>query len=135
MTIHFLNGFTCNTNFPRRWKCGTLELLVETSDGLVLVDTGLGAGDYVHYSGILKLFRLIMVVPLDPEEAAIRQVVHLGYKPENVRHILLTDWNPLQAMPFQRRWTRRVCPRLQPDGKKGEEKDCQNKNTCANIGP
>ena len=90
MTIHFLNGFTCNTNFPRRWECGTLELLVETNDGLVLVDTGLGQDDYLHHSGILKLFRAIMVVPLDPEEAAIRQVVRLGYKPQDVRHILLT---------------------------------------------
>jgi glyoxylase-like metal-dependent hydrolase (beta-lactamase superfamily II) len=63
---------------------------VESNDGLVLVDTGLGVDDYVHHSGILKLFRAIMVVPLDPNEAAIRQVVHLGFKPQNVRHILLT---------------------------------------------
>ena len=90
MTIHFLNGFTCKTNFPYKWKCGTLDLLIETDQGLVLVDTGLGTNDYVHHSGILKVFRIIMVVPLDPEEAAIRQVVHLGYKPEDVRHIVLT---------------------------------------------
>jgi glyoxylase-like metal-dependent hydrolase (beta-lactamase superfamily II) len=90
MTIHFLNGFTCITYFPRHWECGTLELLVETNDGLVLVDTGLGEDDYVHHSGILKVFRLIMFVPLDPEETAIRQVVHLGYNPKDVRHIVLT---------------------------------------------
>jgi hypothetical protein len=75
MTIHFLNGFTCKTNFPYHWECGTIELLIETDDGLVLVDTGLGTGDYVHHSGILKLFRAIMIVPLDPAEAAIRQVI------------------------------------------------------------
>ncbi len=90
MTIHFLNGFTCKTNIPYKWKCGTLDLLIETRQGLVLVDTGLGQDDYVHHSGILKLFRAIMVVPLDPEEAAIRQVARLGYKPEDVRHIVLT---------------------------------------------
>ena len=90
MTIHFLNGFTCNTNFPPRWKCGTLELLIESDQGLVLVDTGLGVEDYVHHSGILKVFRALMVVPLDPEEAAIRQVVRLGYKAEEVRNIVLT---------------------------------------------
>ena len=90
MTIHFLNGFTCNTNFPGNWKCGTLELLVETDQGLLLVDTGLGTHDYVHHSGILKLFRLIMDVPLDPDEAAIRQVIRLGYKPQDVNHIVLT---------------------------------------------
>jgi len=90
MTIHFLNGFTCMTHFPYHWKCGTLELLVETSDGLVLVDTGLGMNDYVHHSGILKVFRMIMVVPLNPGEAAIRQVTRLGYDPKDVRHIVLT---------------------------------------------
>jgi glyoxylase-like metal-dependent hydrolase (beta-lactamase superfamily II) len=90
MGIYFLNGFTCSTHFPRRWECGTLELLLESDDGLVLVDTGLGVDDYVHHSGILELFRAIMVVPLDPEEAAIRQVIRLGFKPEDVHHIVLT---------------------------------------------
>ncbi|KAF0108882.1 MAG: hypothetical protein FD146_768 [Anaerolineaceae bacterium] len=90
MTIHLLNGFTCNARIPRHWECGTLDLLVETSDGLALVDTGLGADDYVRDSGILKLFKVITRMPLDPDEAAIRQVARLGYKPENVRHIVLT---------------------------------------------
>jgi len=90
MTIHFLNGFTCITHVPYNWKCGTLDLLVETDQALVLVDTGLGTADYVHQSGILKFFRLIMVVPLLPEEAAIRQIIRLGYRPEDVRHIVLT---------------------------------------------
>jgi len=31
-----------------------------------------------------------MRMPLDPNEAAIRQVVRLGYKPEDVRNIVLT---------------------------------------------
>jgi glyoxylase-like metal-dependent hydrolase (beta-lactamase superfamily II) len=90
MTIHFLNGFTCNTNFPRKWRCGTLDLLIETDQGLVLVDTGLGTDDYLNRSGILKVFCTIMEVPLDPEEAAIHQVVRLGYKLTDVRHIVLT---------------------------------------------
>jgi glyoxylase-like metal-dependent hydrolase (beta-lactamase superfamily II) len=90
MTIHFLNGFTCNARIPRHWKCGTLELLTETDQGLVLVDTGLGTDDYIHDSGILKLFKVVTRVPLDPQEAVIRQVTRLGYKPEDVRHIVLT---------------------------------------------
>jgi len=90
MTIHFLNGFTCNARIPRHWKCGTLELLVETEQGLVLVDTGLGTGDYLHDSGILRLFKVVTIVPLDPQEAVVRQVVRLGYRPEDVRHIVLT---------------------------------------------
>jgi glyoxylase-like metal-dependent hydrolase (beta-lactamase superfamily II) len=90
MTIHFLNGFTCNARIPSHWECGTLELLIETDQGLVLVDTGLGTDDYIHDSGILKLFKVVTRVPLDPQEAVARQVVRLGYKPEAVRHIVLT---------------------------------------------
>ncbi|HEX7540797.1 MAG TPA: MBL fold metallo-hydrolase [Anaerolineales bacterium] len=90
MTIHILNGFTCNARIPRHWECGTLDLLIETKDGLILVDTGLGTNDYIHDSGILNLFKVITRMPLDPNEAAIRQVTRLGYKPEDVRHIVLT---------------------------------------------
>jgi glyoxylase-like metal-dependent hydrolase (beta-lactamase superfamily II) len=90
MTIHFFNGFTCSARIPRHWKCGTLELLVDTDQGPVLIDTGLGTDDYVHHSGILKLFRVIMRVPLDPQETAVRQIARLGYKPEDVRHLVLT---------------------------------------------
>ena len=65
-------------------------LLVESSDGLVLVDTGLGTQDYIKAPGILWTFKLVTIVPLDPEEAAIRQIAGLGYQPEDVRHIVLT---------------------------------------------
>lgn len=90
MTIHLLNGFTCNARIPRHWECGTLELLIETEQGLVLVDTGLGTEDYIHHSGILKLFKIVTRMPLDPQQAAIRQVVRLGFTPQDVRHIVLT---------------------------------------------
>lgn len=90
MSIHMMNGFTCSARVPRSWECGTLDLLVETEQGLVLVDTGLGTDDYLHDSGILKLFKVITRMPLDPQEAAIHQVARLGYKPEDIRHIVLT---------------------------------------------
>ena len=90
MTIHYLNCFTCNARFPRHWRSGALCLLIESDHGLVLVDTGLGTRDYVHAPGILSVFKLITIVPLDEEEAAIRQIIRLGYRPEDVRHIVLT---------------------------------------------
>ena len=90
MTIHILNGFTCNARVPRHWETGTVELLIETTDGLVLVDTGLGTDDYVHDSGILRLFKVITRMPLDPRQAVIHQLTSLGYKPDDVRHIVLT---------------------------------------------
>lgn len=90
MNIHYLNCFTCNARFPRHWRSGALVLLIESNDGLILVDTGLGTRDYIHTPGILWAFKLITIVPLDPEEAAIRQVTKLGFQPEDVRHIVLT---------------------------------------------
>jgi glyoxylase-like metal-dependent hydrolase (beta-lactamase superfamily II) len=65
-------------------------VLVETNQGLVLVDTGPGQEDYVRKPGILRVFQGVTIVPLDPEEAAVRQVVRLGYEPDDVRHIVLT---------------------------------------------
>jgi glyoxylase-like metal-dependent hydrolase (beta-lactamase superfamily II) len=90
MTIHFLNCFTCHARVPSRWRTGALCLLVETDHGLVLVDTGLGREDYVHRPAILRAFQVVTRVPMNPEEAAVRQVVRLGYRPEDVRHIVLT---------------------------------------------
>ncbi len=90
MTIHYLNCFTCNARFPRHWRSGTLCLLIENNDGLVLVDTGLGTCDYVHAPGIMWAFKLVTIVPLDPDEAAFRQIPKLGYQPKDVRHIVLT---------------------------------------------
>jgi glyoxylase-like metal-dependent hydrolase (beta-lactamase superfamily II) len=90
MAIHFLNCFTCNARFPSHWRTGALCLLLETDRGLVLVDTGLGSDDYLHKSAVLRLFQLVTIVPLDPQEAAVHQLAHLGYRPQDVRHIVLT---------------------------------------------
>ena len=90
MTIHYLNCFTCNARIPRHWQSGTLSLLVESNDGLVLVDTGIGSRDYKNAPGILRLFKVITIVPLDSAEAAIQQVAKLGFQPQDVRHIVLT---------------------------------------------
>ncbi|WP_344877403.1 MBL fold metallo-hydrolase [Allokutzneria multivorans] len=66
-------------------------LLVETDDGLVLVDTGLGMDDVQDPKATLSaVFRTVTRPVLDPEETALRQVQRLGHKPEDVRHIVLT---------------------------------------------
>ena len=90
MNIHCLNCFTCNARLPSHWLTGTLCILIETRQGLVLVDTGLGQDDYVHRSGILRTFQVLTITPLDPQEAAARQIARLGYKTEDVRHIVLS---------------------------------------------
>jgi glyoxylase-like metal-dependent hydrolase (beta-lactamase superfamily II) len=90
MDIHTLNCFTACARFPQDWQTGALCLLVETNQGLVLVDTGLGKADYVHRTGILRVFQLLTRLPLDAQEAAVHQVARLGYWPQDVRHIVLT---------------------------------------------
>jgi glyoxylase-like metal-dependent hydrolase (beta-lactamase superfamily II) len=70
-------------------KKGMACLLVETDQGLALVDTGLGLGDYTHPTWFIQFFRIITKMPFDMNEAAFNQVKRLGYKPENVKHIIL----------------------------------------------
>ncbi len=90
MSIHMFNGFTCNTRRPFKLKTGMVCLLVETDQGLVLVDTGPGTADYTRPHYMLKIFRVLMDVPFYPQEAAVNQVKRLGWQPEDIRHIILT---------------------------------------------
>lgn len=67
-------------------------LLIETgSEGLVLVETGLGLGDVRDPAGSLGAEWVEMAEPLlAEEETAVRQVARLGYSPGDVRHIIVT---------------------------------------------
>lgn len=65
-------------------------LLIETDDGLVLVDTGFGLGDYASPSRMMSGFLWLMGVPCDQTETAVHQVASLGYEPGDVKHIILT---------------------------------------------
>jgi glyoxylase-like metal-dependent hydrolase (beta-lactamase superfamily II) len=90
MSIRFLNCFTCSARLPSDWRTGALCLLVETDHGLLLVDTGPGREDYVRVPIMMRALGLVTTMPMDPDEAAVNQVVRLGYRPEDVRHIVLT---------------------------------------------
>jgi glyoxylase-like metal-dependent hydrolase (beta-lactamase superfamily II) len=65
-------------------------LLVETDAGLVLVDTGLGTEDVRDPTRLGVGFRVLARPRLDPEQTALRQVERLGFRAEDVRHIVLT---------------------------------------------
>lgn len=66
-------------------------LLVETNDGLVLIDTGLGNRDIQEPRRRLSsLFRVGMRVRLIPEDTALAKIEALGFKGSDVRHIVLT---------------------------------------------
>ncbi len=67
-------------------------LLIETrQDGLVLVDSGIGLLDVAHpWSRLGWLFTSLLRGPLNPAQTARRQIQRLGYRSEDVRHILPT---------------------------------------------
>ena len=66
-------------------------LLVETSAGLVLVDTGYGLQDVRNPHSRLSPFFLWLMDPDFREEmTAIRQIRRLGFDPADVRHVVLT---------------------------------------------
>ncbi len=66
-------------------------LLVESDDGLVLVDTGLGAADVENARTRLGQAFLLSTRPrLDLEETALRQVERLGFRRSDVRHVIPT---------------------------------------------
>jgi glyoxylase-like metal-dependent hydrolase (beta-lactamase superfamily II) len=65
-------------------------LLVDTGDGLVLVDTGWGQRDCSSPSAAVRQFMDIIGCPGDLGETAARQIETLGYAPGDVKHIFLT---------------------------------------------
>jgi glyoxylase-like metal-dependent hydrolase (beta-lactamase superfamily II) len=65
-------------------------LLIESSDGLVLVDTGFGRSDAANPAQLGLPFRLFLQPRPRLEETAIAQIEALGFAPGDVRHIVAT---------------------------------------------
>jgi glyoxylase-like metal-dependent hydrolase (beta-lactamase superfamily II) len=66
-------------------------LAVETDDGIVLIDTGLGLEDIARPADRLSTtFRHLVRPVLDPAETALRQLEQLGFQRSDVRHIIPT---------------------------------------------
>ncbi len=65
-------------------------LLIETGEGLALVDTGIGLGDIAEPRRLGPRWVRQTAPRLDPAETAVRQIEALGYSRRDVRHILLT---------------------------------------------
>jgi glyoxylase-like metal-dependent hydrolase (beta-lactamase superfamily II) len=65
-------------------------LLIETGDGLALVDTGIGPGDIADPKRLGPRWLRQAAPRLDPAETAVRQIKALGYSIDDVRHLLLT---------------------------------------------
>lgn len=100
MKIHHLN---CGTMCPAGGRLfdGTTPsitghivchcLLIESDQGLILVDTGFGTRDVADpHRRLSDFFLNLNNIQLRPEETAVAQVRALGFRPEDVRHILIT---------------------------------------------
>ncbi len=89
MSVHILNGATMSPYFPR-WHVGTPCLVVETDQGLVLVDTGLGLNDYECPSRLVRFFRTALRLAHNPEMTVVRQLARFSYPSKEVHNIILT---------------------------------------------
>jgi glyoxylase-like metal-dependent hydrolase (beta-lactamase superfamily II) len=89
MKIHHLNCGTLVAPFVDI-KSLVYCLVVETSQGLILIDTGFGTRDYTDPTLKMRFFLSWMGVPRLQEETALSQIKALGYRPEDVKHIIQT---------------------------------------------
>lgn len=90
MKVHHLN---CATMRPPLVAGGLVAhcLLIESDQGLVLVDTGFGTHEVSNPKATIDpLSRTLLKPALDINETAISQVERRGHAAEDVRHILLT---------------------------------------------
>jgi glyoxylase-like metal-dependent hydrolase (beta-lactamase superfamily II) len=101
LKVHHLNCGTLHPPFRRLvnatgklFESATMVchcLLIETDAGLVLVDSGLGTAEAADPIAALGSRFVRMNRPVaDADQTAIAQVTKLGYRPEDVRHIVLT---------------------------------------------
>jgi glyoxylase-like metal-dependent hydrolase (beta-lactamase superfamily II) len=89
--VHHLN---CGTLFP--FGCGKMVchvLLVETDNGLVLIDSGFGLKDCSDPARRVGVSRHLIRPVLDPAEAAVNQLERLGFRHDDVRHIVITHFD------------------------------------------
>ncbi|MEW1718241.1 MBL fold metallo-hydrolase [Streptomyces sp. NPDC093109] len=90
MKVHHLN---CGTMRPPGAQLVCHVLLIETANGLVLVDSGYGLGDIADPKRRIGPARHFIRPALDAEETAARQIEKLGFRRDDVRHIVLTHFD------------------------------------------
>lgn len=86
MKVHHLN---CGTMNMRTAPMVCHVLLIETDNGLVLVDSGYGTDDCANPKRVGPTRRPLGAT-LDPAETAVHQLKQLGYTRDDVQHIIIT---------------------------------------------
>ncbi len=100
MRVHHLNCATLCPRFSRWLFRGAPAqhqhmvchcLLIETHEGLVLVDTGFGTDDIADPRRRLgAMMHFVLTPDFDRRETAIAQIEALGFRAADVRHIIVT---------------------------------------------
>jgi glyoxylase-like metal-dependent hydrolase (beta-lactamase superfamily II) len=98
MRIHHLNcGTYCTRSIPvvmKAAKMCTHCLVIETNEGLVLVDSGYSETDLEENTVRSDWFSHLFAKFPTPEESLKRQLKTLGFNPSDVRHIVVTHMDP-----------------------------------------
>lgn len=95
MKVHHLNCATfcpvaCQRFFSRSHFIAHC-LLIESDDGLILVDTGYGSAECTERGArVGRIYAALMRPAFDPAETAAAQVRALGFSTGDVRHIVVT---------------------------------------------
>ena len=89
MTIHILNSLNISP-YLTFIKGGVTFLLVETNQGPVLVDTGIGRRDHLHPSRRMRYYKYLYSASKGLERTAFHLIQKLGYRPQDIRHIVLS---------------------------------------------
>ncbi|MBB3094139.1 glyoxylase-like metal-dependent hydrolase (beta-lactamase superfamily II) [Actinoplanes campanulatus] len=91
MKVHHLNCGTMRPAVTPSLVCHVLA--VETTEGLLLVDSGFGLRDAAEPAHRIGAARHLIRPVLDPEESAVRQLQRLDLDPDDVRDIVLTHYD------------------------------------------
>ncbi len=102
--VHHLNAATFCPG-PERMVTGTGSLLkkgflschcllIESNDGLILIDTGFALQDLLQRNTKERVGHLLQGLNIEPDLCLSRQIEALGFRNEDVRHIILTHLDP-----------------------------------------
>lgn len=88
MKVHHLN---CGTMHPVKGpECVCHVLLLETDNGLVLVDSGFGIDDCADPKGRVGPVRFVTRPVFEAAESVANQLDRMGFQRSDVRHVVLT---------------------------------------------
>jgi len=83
----YIDGFSHTLHAHLICHC----LAIETNQGVILVDTGLGTQDVLsHGQTFNPLLKRMLNIQFREEDTALAHIEHLGFQADDVKHIVLT---------------------------------------------